>query len=305
MRPANLEHVVVLARTLSFTRAAHELGMSQSALSRSIQVMERRAGVRLFDRERGGEVHLTAIGRAVAKRATPLVSEMAEINRMLDRSAKGEDGEVAFGMGPLPARALLFSVLAKGLAGSRRMRSEVTIRGAEELVALVVDEKIEFCICGEVPVAKTLPVRGETLGWYPFSLLARAGHPLLRGEKNAGSSSYPVAFASQLSGVPGPKHLHPAYLRPYLDGGPHIVVDDFDTLARLTEATDILWLSSAFAAAAEIREGRLCEVPRPPGHGPWLHRMMFYSLDRRTLSPAASNLKAQFKKQVQALSEMI
>src|SRR5689334_6832497 len=109
----SLRHVAVLARQLSFTKAAQELGISQSALSRSIQATEQRVKLRLFDRDRGG-VHLTAVGREVAERAAALLREADDLDRLLDRAAGGAEGEASFGMAPLPAAALLPAVLARG-----------------------------------------------------------------------------------------------------------------------------------------------------------------------------------------------
>ena len=50
-----LRHVVVLARQLSYTKAAEELGLSQSALSRSIQSIEQRTNYTKVLR-RAGEI---------------------------------------------------------------------------------------------------------------------------------------------------------------------------------------------------------------------------------------------------------
>jgi DNA-binding transcriptional LysR family regulator len=90
----SLRHVVVLGRLLSYTKAAEELGMSQPALSRSIQMVEQRAKVRLFDRDRGG-VHLTAIGRLFVDRAAAVLREVDDLDRVLSRAASGAEGNVA------------------------------------------------------------------------------------------------------------------------------------------------------------------------------------------------------------------
>src|ERR1700722_5019768 len=102
----SLRHVVVLAKLLSYTKAAQELNLTQSALTRSIQAMERRANTRLFDRDRSG-VRLTSVGRMFVARAAQLVHEADELDRLLRRSTTADVGEVSFGMGPLAAQALL------------------------------------------------------------------------------------------------------------------------------------------------------------------------------------------------------
>ena len=50
------------ARHESYTRAAHELSLTQSAVSRQVQILEKMLGMRLFSRE-GRQVVLTDVGR--------------------------------------------------------------------------------------------------------------------------------------------------------------------------------------------------------------------------------------------------
>ena len=54
-----------VARLLSFTRAGHELGMTQTAVSYQIKLLEETLGVRLFER-RPRQVELTEAGRRLA-----------------------------------------------------------------------------------------------------------------------------------------------------------------------------------------------------------------------------------------------
>ena len=50
----NLQTFVVIARERSFTRAAAQLGVSQSALSHAIRGLEERLGIRLLTRTTRG-----------------------------------------------------------------------------------------------------------------------------------------------------------------------------------------------------------------------------------------------------------
>ncbi|CAN7452049.1 LysR family transcriptional regulator [Phenylobacterium sp. LjRoot219] len=292
----SLRHLVVLARRLSYTKAAEELGLSQSALSRSIQAVEARAKVRLFDRDRGG-VHMTSVGRAVADRATVLLREADDLERMLARAARGAEGEISFGMAPLPAAALLPATLAEALAARPQLVTQAAVRSADALLALLLAEKIEFFVCAEGQISQAAPVKAAALGVFPSSLIVRPRHPLLAPDAQGAIADYPLAVSGQLG-----EHHAPAA---QVVGPSQVVLEDYGALARLTQASDAIWLSSTFAVAEEIRDGRLVELPAPPGQAGLAFRMILYSLDRRSLSPAALWLKDQFRTRIRELSELV
>ena len=89
----SLTHLIALARRLNFARAAEELGISQSALSRSIQALEAQLGMRLFDRDRAG-VALTPQGRVAVARAAVLLAAAEALERHLLQSASAEAGKI-------------------------------------------------------------------------------------------------------------------------------------------------------------------------------------------------------------------
>ena len=68
MEMRSLMCFVSVAEMLSFSAAAEKLGISQSAVSRQVQLMEQRLGVRLFDRV-GRKVFLTPAGRDLLERS--------------------------------------------------------------------------------------------------------------------------------------------------------------------------------------------------------------------------------------------
>ena len=67
----------------SFTRAAEELGFTQSTVSHAVQVLESELGVTLLVRNRGGAT-LTADGRALL----PLMEELCRTQHRLEETAK-------------------------------------------------------------------------------------------------------------------------------------------------------------------------------------------------------------------------
>ena len=68
MTNAQLEIFSLLAELRGFTATAHNLGISQSAVSQAVKGLETELGVQLFDR-RGGQVELTEIGARLLSRA--------------------------------------------------------------------------------------------------------------------------------------------------------------------------------------------------------------------------------------------
>jgi DNA-binding transcriptional LysR family regulator len=296
----NLRHVVVLARRLSYRKAADELGLTQSALSRSIQAIERRADVRLFDRDRGG-VHLTSIGREFAERAAGLLRDADDLERLLHRASQGAQGEIAFGLAPLPAAALAPAALRETLASTPDLRAHVLVREPDALLQLLVSERIEFVVSSEQQLPAHAQLKATPLGQFPTSLLVRSGHPLLSTDGRPVDQTYPLITSAPFQGLDlGAGEL--AFLKPQ----PQVILEDHAALLRITEATDAVWLFSTFAVAEEIAQGRIRELPMPG----WPRRtrgfrVVMYSLERRSLSPAALRLRQQFQARIRKLAETL
>jgi DNA-binding transcriptional LysR family regulator len=73
---AQLRAFVAVAEVLNFTRAAERLGVSSSALSQMVRVLEERVGVRLLHRNTRN-VSLTEAGHQLLQRVRPAVQELA------------------------------------------------------------------------------------------------------------------------------------------------------------------------------------------------------------------------------------
>lgn len=288
----SLNHFVTLSRRLNFARAAEDLGLSQSALTRSIQALERQLGMRLFDRDRAG-VSLTPQGRQAAERATVLLAEAGDLERQLVLSANAEAGRVRFGMAPMPARALLPAVISHRLKVAPDVTNEVVVRDLDALWTLLLAGDIEFFLSNEGAVPDSPLARAETLGHFPISLIVRAGHPLLHdacpGEK------FPVVRSSW-TGLPLPPEIQDR-----MRGSPN-VIEDFGSLAAITAASDAIWFSSIYAVTEELKAGRLRELPRPPEVDQRQVRIVMYTLERRSQSPWARALKQQIRIAIKTLA---
>lgn len=285
----SLRHLVVLARRLNYVRAADELGITQPALSRSIQALERQLDVRLFDRDRGG-VSLTPQGRLIAERGRLLLLDAEDIEHHSRMYAQGESGSIRFGMAPMPARALLRPVLSEQLNLMPAVTHEVIVRDVEELWGMLVVGEIEFFVCPDRPLHDISQAQVENLGEFPLSLIVRAGHPLLTDAPP--EMRFPLVRSSW-TGMSVPNEIQDRIL-----GKPNIV-EDFSVLAGLASATDALWLSSAYAIPEEIGNGTLVELFRARQR----INVGLYSLKRRSRSPLATAMTAAMRRCVEKLTQ--
>ncbi|HZO64195.1 MAG TPA: LysR family transcriptional regulator [Kribbellaceae bacterium] len=86
------------ARSETFSAAARELSLSQPALTKQIQALERQAGAVLFLRGRHG-ARLTDQGRQLLADAQDVLSRLDAFDRRLARLAGGAEGVLTLGFG--------------------------------------------------------------------------------------------------------------------------------------------------------------------------------------------------------------
>ena len=100
-----LKYVVAVADELSFTRAAEECHVVQSALSHQIQRLEAELDMRLFERS-SRRVRTTPAGELLVAYARRILATVAEARVELDALAGLERGELAVGATQTAGRVL-------------------------------------------------------------------------------------------------------------------------------------------------------------------------------------------------------
>lgn len=290
------QHLVALAKHLSFTRAAEELGITQSALSRSIQRFEAAIKLRLFDRNRGG-VHLTVVGRELAQRALALVQEANEFERTVQQSARGLQDTIVFGMGHLPAKALLPQVMAQELADNPTLHVKTFVRTSETLLSMLLLDEIEFLVCAEALVPDDAPVKRSPIGAYTMDQLVRPGHPLLDKSRRRQPHEFPWIITKQVGGI---RPMDEPNTLSHLRQKPQLEIEDLDCLGWIAQNSDAIWITSRATAARELASGALRQLPaESPSDGHTI-RVMMYSRSDRSLSPAALRLRDRFRSAAKA-----
>src|ERR1700760_3865801 len=117
---------LAVARERSFTRAAAQLGVSQSALSHAIRGLEARLGVRLLARTTRSVAPTEAgerLLRTIGPRFDEIETELSALNELRDRPA----GTIRLTTGEHSAEAILWPALAQLLPRYPDIKVELVI----------------------------------------------------------------------------------------------------------------------------------------------------------------------------------
>lgn len=247
-----------VARTLSFTRSAEELGYVQSNVTAQVKALEGELGVPLFDRL-GRRVVLTDAGRTLLGYAERILDLHEEA-----RGALSGGGEPS-GSLTLSAPETLFTYRLPRLLrrfGERFPDVRLTLRPTpySDLEARVADGSLDVAFLLSVPV-RFVALEAEALAEEPLLVLASPDHPLvlsegagpedLEGEQvllTEAGCSYRNVFERVLSeaGVNPAKTLE---------------FDSVEAIKQCVIAGMGVAVLPAVAVEAELRRGELASLP--------------------------------------------
>lgn len=97
MELREVAYFLAICRTMNFTRAAEQCGVTQPTLTRGIQKLERELGGPLIARERG-LTHLTALGRLVLPDLEELSVRSDTLRRQVQQHARLENADLRLGI---------------------------------------------------------------------------------------------------------------------------------------------------------------------------------------------------------------
>jgi len=152
MEIEHLYEFVVIAKMESFSRAAEELCMSQSSLSKHILSLERDLGVTLLER-RPRSVVLTPVGAQIMPMAAQVYELQNKIRVVADRQSSREKSILCIASIPVMAQYNITGILAKFQRQEPAVTLDVQEREQQDLqTALEKDEcELAFCRMGLEP----------------------------------------------------------------------------------------------------------------------------------------------------------
>jgi len=265
MNLRHLTHWLALAETGSFSRAAEKLHITQSALSRSIQSLEKELGGPLVDRI-GKKNELTPLGRSVLERARRIVHEANELKLGATVLQQGGMGSLRVGLGSGPG-AMLMTPWLVHMAQYFPSVMVTVMRGATELQLVQLRErKLDALVVDVRRVVPAADIQIELLVDMRAGFVCRQGHPLLKQGSPVLFESllaYPIASTPLSDEV---ARVMVAHYGPKADPAQMTTLccEEISSLIDTVRQTDAVYLGIVGAARSELANGSLVELSMEP-----------------------------------------
>ncbi|MFA0741700.1 MAG: hypothetical protein DFNUSKGM_001814 [Candidatus Fervidibacter sacchari] len=155
-----LEIFCAVAELKSFSRAAEALFVSQPTVTSHISALEKRLGVKLFDRTTR-KVTLTPAGKLLYRHAKALLAEHEAAMQELSKFQGGLRGRLVFGSSTIPAHYLLPSLMAKFCREFPETQLLMRVGSSGEVLDSVLNGELEMGVIGfrpDEPQIRTIPL---------------------------------------------------------------------------------------------------------------------------------------------------
>jgi DNA-binding transcriptional LysR family regulator len=232
--------VVEVARTESITTAAHTLGLTQSAVSRTVAELEQALGQRLFERTSRG-IQITDAGQRLVARAKRLLTDVDDLIADIAAAPHHVTGRLRLGLG-ITGHHVSGAIAA--FAGRHPEISMETTHASEQtLCPRLLHGELDLVIGSSSYLERWRELEVTKLMRLRQACAVRQGHPLteLAAPAEAEILSYPIILPQSVE----PSHSDIA--RRYSELGlpplkPQYVTNSFELMLMLIKATDAFLL---------------------------------------------------------------
>ncbi|RON24821.1 LysR family transcriptional regulator [Pseudomonas brassicacearum] len=291
MTPRRLRQFLALIEHAHFGRAAKALGVSQPALSKSIQLLESELGVTLFDRRPEG-VALTAFGHLLREKSRRLLVAEEDLRRDIALLAEGDIGALKVALGPYPSITSGYTSIARLHARHPHIKITAHVAGWRDVAHQVATGVVDLGIAEISTLEGREAFTCELLGEHQGRLFCRPGHPLLSQKRSLTlaqtldypwvASRIPLRLATHL--LPATLGCAGAYDALNGDFVPAIEIDVPMQIVKFVENSNALAVGNLSSFEREFLAGEI--VPLPLHDLALRTRYGFIYLKERSLPPA-------------------
>lgn len=263
-----LQYVVSTARYGSFTAAADRIGVTQSAITKSVADLERELGYSIFNRTARG-VFLTDEGRSFVERAERVLEDTRDLFRGTSAGSDHYAGALRIGVCPASLEWLLVEPLSTLMARHPSIRLDIVGGSFDKAVQQLRSGAIDVALGYDAAFEGQPDFRRDALPPLYTTFFVRQGHPILdcaevttaeiaKYDLISPSGSPPYDFVwrkiYEESGSDAQDRLH--------------IVDYFPIVSRLVLNSDAISLVSTQYTHTRIFKSRFACVTYPDALAP-------------------------------------
>lgn len=177
MRLQDLRVFLHVAEQGNLHRSAEALGLTQSALSKTLARLERQVGLQLFERTARG-VTPTEAGTTLMRHARQVLLAMSDLEDELGEQCVARSGTVRLGSLPYLLPSLISPLLSGFFANRPLATFSIETHLSARLIALLQAGEVDLALAA---TPETVPgdLDYRPLGMLTMQIVARAGHPRL------------------------------------------------------------------------------------------------------------------------------
>ncbi|WP_087972014.1 LysR family transcriptional regulator [Oceanobacillus rekensis] len=148
MRPIDIKQIrcfLEVCRELNFSHASSNLHISQSALSKIIQSIEKELGILLFNRSTR-HLQITKEGEAILPYAKKVLRQMEDFLQVAFEQKHAHSGEIRFGLPPVIGSSFFPSIIATFRRKYPNIKLTIVEEGSRVVEQTILDGQIDLGI---------------------------------------------------------------------------------------------------------------------------------------------------------------
>jgi DNA-binding transcriptional LysR family regulator len=298
MEIKQLQHLIAVVDAGGFSLAARRLGLTQQAVSKSLQTLERSVGLPLLDRS-GRRVRPTDAGRNLLAHANTVVAELRAFEAGLRNEHRGRQEKLRLGTSPTATAPV---ATPAALAVSRAhpgIRIEVTGGLRRDLLPMLERGDLDAVVCLDIEEHRDRTLKREVLCDDEYAVVAGRRHPLCRRDdvETADLVEWPWILGRNLGDVAS------AWESVWKDDGlpapvPVMETNSLDFCRLALRDSQCLTILPRGLVAADVVARRLQIIP--VADFAWDRPISLYRLRSAAMSPPLESLVTELRRAAEA-----
>lgn len=249
-----------IAKSGSFSKGAEKLNITQPALSRQIESLEKSVGISLFNRHSRG-VYLTEAGRRLFEYVEQMLRLADEAERTLQEIQGLETGKLIIGACTTVGNYLLPGHLATFLMLHPKIEASLDLSKSDEIVDRVMNKEFDLAFIAGIPNLPGLCIEPITEDEILF--LTHPGHPLCENASFDPQLLAGEVFILREIGSATRQALDSILRRIQVKPSRVVTLGDTEAVKRAVMAGMGVTFLSKYAVGLELQSGLLCAPDVP------------------------------------------